>query len=302
MKTDRLVPTKFDPSIYDPTEPIHSVITIFKICGIWPKNYRFRKLYFIYGFVFQFAFTFAFCGFKLLNFYFKTNMDLVTVIIFETLAEISLWVRVINFVVNFDSILHCLSAIKLFKCRNEGEVMFYKKSLQLFTKVMRFYAGCASFACFFSLAAPFFADKPMLPYPAWYPLDWQNNNTHFWIAYTYQFVGILFLAHTLVLLEAYHIYLLISIGAQLDIIAQRLRDIGGMYLDLPNKARQERTLAFFGDTIKTFEVISRYYVLVKVKKLFALERQIFADLSTRLNRSSIYNSSINSSAVRSYFV
>ncbi|KAG4070904.1 hypothetical protein HA402_011130 [Bradysia odoriphaga] len=256
-----LVPAKFDPSIYDPTEPIHTVITVFKICGIWPINYRFRKLYLLYGFFFQFAFTFAFCGFKLLNFYFKTNMDLITVIIFESLAEISLWVRVINFVTNFDRILHCLNVVKSFKCRDEEELNFYRERLGMFKKVMRFYVGCASFACFFSLVAPFFSDKPMLAYPAWYPLDWQNNTTHFWIAYTYQFVGILFLAHTLVLLEAFHIYLLITIGGQLDILAQRLRDIGSMYRGLPDVARQEETHIYFEDNIKIFEVISRYIFL-----------------------------------------
>lgn len=248
---------KFDPSVYDPTEPIHTVILAFKICGIWPINYRFRKLYLVYGFLFQFVFTFAFCGFKLLNFYFKTNMDLVTVIIFETVAEISCWVRVINFVGCFDRILDCLNVIKSFKFRNEEELSFYKIRLRLFTHVMRFYLGCASFACFFSLFAPFLSDKPILPYPVWYPLDWQNNVTHYWIAYTYQFVGIMFLAHTLVMLETYHIFLLVTMGAHVDILAKRLQDIGSMYLHLPHDARQKQLLIFFEDNIKIFEVISR---------------------------------------------
>lgn len=168
----KLVIYKLDPSKYDPTEAIHSVILSFKICGLWPKNYRFRNLYLIYATLFQFAFTFAFCGFKLLNFYFKTNMDQVTVIVFEAVAEISLWVRVINFITYFDSITGCLDIIKLFKCESEEELRFYKKRFGLFTRVMRFYLGCASFACFFSLSAPFFSEKPMLAYPAWYPLDW----------------------------------------------------------------------------------------------------------------------------------
>lgn len=256
MTPRKLAITKFDPLKYDPTEPIHSVITLFKVCGIWPIQYRFRNLYLIYGFCFQFAFTFAFCGFKLLNFVFKTNMDQVTVIVFETLAEISLWVRVINIIVNFESIRNCLDLIKLFTFQNEDELRFFKTRLRVFTKIMRFYAVCASFACLFSLSAPFFTDKPMLAYPAWYPLDWQNNRTHFWIAYTYQFVGILFLAHTLVFLETYHLYLLIAIGAQLDILSQRLRDIGGKFLDLPDAARQEKTTTYFIDNIKSFEVIS----------------------------------------------
>lgn len=252
------VVSDFDPSNYDPTEAIHSAILAFKVCGLWPINYRFRNLYLIYGVLFQFAFSFAFCGFKLLNFYFKTNMDQATVIIFESLAEISEWIRVINFVVNFETIFDCLTEIKKFECHNEEELRFYKKRFGMFTNIFRFYFGCASFACFFSLSAPFFSDKPMLAYPAWYPLlDWRNSRTHFWIAYIYQFVGILFLAHTLVLLEVYHIYLLIAIGGQLDIIAERLRGIGSKNLDLPDEIRQEKTLAFFLDTVKVFERVSR---------------------------------------------
>lgn len=257
MTSGPLVVTKFDPLSYDPTEAIHSVILLFKICGLWPIKYRFRNAYLVYGFLFQFAFTFAFCGFKLLNFVFKTHMDLVTVIVFESLAEISLWVRAINFFINFESITDCLSIIKTLTCHNEEELRLYKKRFALFTKIMRFYLGCASFACFFSLSAPFFSEKPMLAYPAWYPLDWENNRTHYWIAYTYQFVGILFLAHTLVLLEVYHIYLMITIGAQLDILALRLSDMGNQYLDLPDDVRQEKTLTLFLDSIKVFEVISR---------------------------------------------
>lgn len=174
MTQEELGIAKFDSLNYDPTEPIHSVILSFKIVGIWPIKYRFRNAYLVYGFLFQFTFTYAFCGFKLLNFYFKTNMDQATVIIFESLAEISLWVRVINFISKFDGIFECLTIVKSFECHNEEELKFYKKRFELFTRILRFYFGCASFACFFSLSAPFFSDRVMLAYPAWYPLDWEK--------------------------------------------------------------------------------------------------------------------------------
>lgn len=49
---------------------------------------------------------------------------------------------------------------------------------------------------------------------------------------------------------------MITIGGQLDILAQRLRDIGSKYLDLPIKMREAETHTLFLDSIKTFEVIS----------------------------------------------
>lgn len=250
--------TDFDPSEYDPTESLHSVIFSFQFCGLWPIQYRFRSLYLIYGFFFQLAFTYAFVGFKLLNFITRTNLDQTTVIIFESVAEISLCIRVGNFIIQFADIIECLTTIKSFKCRNREEMLFLKKRFRLFTRVLRIYFSCASFACLFSLVAPFFADKPMLAYPAHYPfLDWQHNRIHFWIAYTYQFVGILFLAHTLILLESYHIYLLIAIGGLLDVLGLRLRRIGSEDLDEPDAIGQDKAVEIFLVHIKSFEMISR---------------------------------------------
>lgn len=249
--------TPFDPSTYDPVEPIRFVVYVFKICGLWPVRNKFRNLYLVYTFFFQLTFTLAFITFKYLNFYYKTHMDMATIIIFETLAEISMAIRGANFIAKFDDIYGCLSTIKLFKCENMEELELYKKRQAMFTRVLRFYFSCASFACFFSLSAPFFADKPMLAYPAYYPyLDWKNNRMHFWIAYMYQLVGILILAHTLILLEAYHIYLMITIGAQLDILAIRLRNIKRDTSDLPDAIKDDKTVTYFLDTFKSFEIIS----------------------------------------------
>lgn len=258
MTSQVLAITNFDPTSYDPTEAIHLVIIAFRICGLWPANIKFRSLYFIYRFFFQLSFTYAYVGFKLLNFYTKTNMDLATVIIFESLAEISVCIRVSIFIFNFPDIYDFLQRIKSFKCESENEIRIYKKRFALFSKVLRFYFGCAFFATFFSLSAPFFSDKPMLAYPAYYPyLDWQNNLNHFWIAYIYQFVGMLFMAHTLILLESYHIYLMVTIGAQIDILAERFRSVGKVCPDLPNDEQQKQALDYFVDNVKNFEELSR---------------------------------------------
>ncbi|XP_037028607.1 odorant receptor 94a-like [Bradysia coprophila] len=270
MTSQVVAVAEFDPSSYDPTEVIHAVIVAFKICGLWPINYKFRSLYLIYRFFFQLSFTYAYVGFKLLNFYMRTHLDLATVIIFESLAEISVCLRAAIFILNFDDIFDFLRRIKLFKCESEDEVNIYKKRFGLFSNVLRFYFGCAFFATFFSLCAPFFSDKPMLAYPAYYPyLDWQNNRHHFWIAYTYQLVGMLFMAHTLILLESYHIYLMVTIGAQLDILAERFRRVGKMYLDLPHDVQQEKTLEFFLDNVKNFEELSRF--IDKVETVFDVQ-------------------------------
>lgn len=46
------------------------------------------------------------------------------------------------------------------------------------------------------------------------------------ILYGYQFVGVFFLAYTLVLLENYQLYLMICAGAEIEILGMRFQKIG----------------------------------------------------------------------------
>lgn len=234
-------------SEYDGIQPIRGLINIFQFCGLWPQNKRFKILYLIYGVIFQCSFSFGFFASQLLNFYFFTNMDQVAVVVFECTAGMSTCVGVINLMVYFPYMINCIENIKSFKCLNKMEVQMYTTEYAFFTKVMIFNMACCSFACLFSLSAPFFTDKPILPYPAWIPLDWEHNVLHYWIAYFYQLLGVFFLSHTFVLLECFHIFLLISIGVQLDILAHRLNNIGRL------ASEHHKSLEILIDIIEIFE-------------------------------------------------
>lgn len=63
-------------------------------------------------------------------------------------------------------------------------------------------------------------------YPAWYPIDWRNDISNFLIVYIYQFIGIIFVAYSIILMEAYGIYLMVVAGSHLDILAIRLKTLG----------------------------------------------------------------------------
>ncbi|KAJ6640375.1 Odorant receptor 94a, partial [Pseudolycoriella hygida] len=76
--------------------------------------------------------------------------------------------------------------------------------------------------------------------------------------------------HTLVLLESFHIYSLVTIGGQLDIISQRFRDIGRKYYsDETDAIWEEKTNTIFLDNIKVFEVISG--LIDQIESLFNIQ-------------------------------
>lgn len=50
--------------------------------------------------------------------------------------------------------------------------------------------------------------------------------TYYWILYAYQFIGIIFLTYTLISLENYQIYCMVSAATQIEIIGTRLKKLG----------------------------------------------------------------------------
>lgn len=71
-----------------------------------------------------------------------------------------------------------------------------------------------------------FSFEPMLPYPGWYPINWKNDMLNYWIAYMYQVIGVTFQTSTIILLQLLSIYFMTVIGAQLDILKYRLKNLG----------------------------------------------------------------------------
>lgn len=218
--------SKHNHSEYDRLQPIGNIILIFKFCGLWPEKQRFRALYLCYSGLFQCFFVFGFCGSQLLSFLNFSHIDQITVIAFECMAGMTTCVEVINLAIYFPNMLNCIKIIKSFKCLNKMEVQLHQTEWSFFAKIFKFNIACCSLACLFSLSAPFFTDERILPFPAFLPLNWEHDTLHYWIAYFYQFSAILFFSHILILMVCLHIFLLITIGVHLDILGQRLRDLG----------------------------------------------------------------------------
>lgn len=167
-----------------------------------------------------------------MNFFFETDVALLTVGFFIFLAEISLAIRIVNLLLHFEQVMDCLKMIKDFRIYDENEVILMNKHLSFFSTIMKCYMSAGTSACIFSWVAPLFSNEPMLPYPSWYPLDWKNDQQSYWILYSYQVVTVTFHTSSIILLQLLPVYFLAVIGAQLDILKCRLANLGNRHTEL----------------------------------------------------------------------
>lgn len=215
----------------DPIQPINGMLRFFLICGLWPAQSKYKWIYFVYAIIFHFIFTFAYIYFKFINLFVETDIRLLTVGFFIFLAEISLVARIVNIIVNFDDILKCLNLVKKIQIFDDNEFKIMNDNLSFFTKVMTLYVNCGTSACLFSWGAALFSSEPMLPYPAWYPIPWKTNSQSYWLAFSYQVIGVSFQAYGIILLQLFSIYLMAVIGGQLDVLKYRLENLGHDFTD-----------------------------------------------------------------------
>ncbi len=241
--------------ILNPIKPINGMLKFFLFCGLWPAQSKYKWLYLIYAAIFHLIFTFAFICFKFVNLFIETDLKLLTVGFFIFLAEVSLFARIVNLIVNFKDVTKCMNLVKRIHILDNNEFQIVDKNLSLFTSVMAFYIGCGTSACLCSWGAPLFSSEPMLPYPAWYPIDWKTNSQSYWIAFWYQVVGTAYQAYGIILLQLFSIYLMTVIGAQYDVLKYRLENLG-LCKTITEKSYEE-TESQFVECIKLHQEIIR---------------------------------------------
>lgn len=160
---------------FNSTKAIEGVLTFLKICGLWPNYKRYYVPYIIYGIIFQIIFTFTYTSFKLVNFYFLTDVSLITKALFICLSEVALFVKVFNFTFYNKELQQMLADIKEFKFLNKLEVDLYNERQLLFSRILNFQLFNAALAIFFSGLSPFFSSEITLPYKLMTHLVQESN-------------------------------------------------------------------------------------------------------------------------------
>lgn len=248
-------------SKFDALAPSYFLIKILKLCGLWPNilnNTTGRYFYTLYTCVFQLIFTFMYTGFKCINFIYLDNINEITRAMFICLTELALIVKIINFYYHIKQMQKCLNDVEKFQLINETEMNSFDEKLTLFRHIVIWYVAVANIAGIFSYLSPFFSETPILPYPAWYPINWQTDSVSYWIAYIYQVIGMFIQTHCLITIEMYAIFLMLTAGTYLDVLGKRLQNIG---YDMDNDLtiNERSTVA----TIKLIDCINWYTRVIK---------------------------------------
>lgn len=248
-------------SNFDPLAPSYFLIKILSLCGLWPNvsNKSCFSLYTLYTCVFQIFFTFMYTGFKCINFIYLDNLNEITRAMFICLTELALIVKIINFYYHIKEMKNCLNNVKEFVLINEMEINSFQEKLSLFMRIVIWYMAVANIAGIFSYLSPFFSDTPILPYPAWYPLNWQNDLLSYWIVYVYQVIGMFIQTHCLITIEMYAIFLMLTAGTYLEMLGKRLQNIGyDMNMDLAIDERSTMATATLIDCINWHTRVIKY--------------------------------------------
>lgn len=145
------------------TKAIESVLTFLRICGLWPNYQHHYVPYLIYAIIFQIVFTFCYTSFKLVNFFFLTEVNLITKALFICLSEVALFAKVINFWYYNKDLQYMLEKVKEFKLNIKQEIEIYEGGQLLFSRILRFQVIMAGLAILFSCISPFFSSEPALP-------------------------------------------------------------------------------------------------------------------------------------------
>lgn len=133
--------------------------------------------------------------------------------------------KAMNLYVNNQRIQSCLGRVHNFCLLDSDEKAFAKNQLGVFFKFTMSFLVICNVTITFICWRVMFVKEPELPFPAWYPLDWQHNNRDFWIAQSIQFYGMFIVANINVTLELFPCFFLMIIACQLKILGMRLQKL-----------------------------------------------------------------------------
>ncbi|KAJ6644401.1 putative odorant receptor 71a, partial [Pseudolycoriella hygida] len=72
----------------------------------------------------------------------------------------------------------------------------------------------------------FSKENPEMPLVCWYPLDWQNDTTSFWIVYPYSVFCAFAIMHINITLDCFSYYLMDTVSTQVLIVGRRVDKLG----------------------------------------------------------------------------
>lgn len=250
---------------------------IFRIFGLWFSTDS--RIYKIYALILHITFTVIFTVFMLMNLILVTNIREATHAFYMTFTIISMFTRVMCFLWHNSRIRLCLEPIHDFDIQTIDEAKLLERKLNSFMNlVIVFYVACIA-VLIMAFVQVLFMTEPKLPFPSYYPLDWQHNRLDYWIVYFYQVGCLITGLNTNVGIQLFSCYLMHMLRFWMEVLGMRLVKLGSNVKDI---GRSETNTALKDNEDFIVKCIASHQTLTRLKNDFQISFTIafFADICT----------------------
>ncbi len=152
-----------------------------------------------------------------------SDIEKTTDAMYTTLTIVAYLFKIFNYyyykeqIVNFVPKLYALQELN-----SDEEIVLSNKMEQDVSRLTYSFLFAGHLAIGTSCFKAFSKENPEMPLVCWYPLNWQNDATSFWIVYPYSVVCAFVMMHVNITLDCFSYYLMDTIATQVVIIGRRL--------------------------------------------------------------------------------
>lgn len=223
---------------------INHIISIFYYIGFWhrgdvptTKELKIKLFYCIYYALFTVAIT--------IGAFTKKNRDesifLAQIALGTTVLGVKMWL----FVWKQKQVLELLDRICAFSIRDDDDFIYFNRKLNAFIHfVIALLVGSFATTIFQGTILPFLGNERTIVLKVWLPVDWENDEIAFWIAFVYVFTGNV-LAVATVLFTIIIWYLMIHCSLRYRLLGTELTKLGDMKQEGKEKISDELKCAAY---------------------------------------------------------
>lgn len=204
-----------------------SKITVFhlKLLGLWPPENS-SLFYSVYSSLLYVIFSIIYVFCMLMNLLFIRDPKEIIHSLYMTLTCVALLFKTLNFLWYRRDMQNNLKTVYNFELENDAEVSIVSQRSQLYRNFLAIYYFMINGTCIAAFIDAIYRDPWQLPFRAWYPIDWRHDRQKYWIAYTYQSLGMVVQANLNISIEIFPGYLMYMTQTKIDILSMRLQRQG----------------------------------------------------------------------------
>lgn len=137
-----------------------------------------------------------------------------------------------------------------FRLQNDDENNLVADRLKSYLKLWLGYYVMINVTGLAAYVSALYSTPLQLPFRAWYPIDWRHDKRQYWMAYTYQVVGMIMLANLNICIEIFPGYLMYMARLKMDILSLRLER------NYSSAREQLKSVGYLVDSIKLHQHIA----------------------------------------------